>query len=81
MNNGCAWQEEDLRGNGRISLFCREIALTLDQIYEGLDPLTVKEMEALGYGARLSSGVSLCSSKRRRVHVAEVTETGKVRVS
>jgi hypothetical protein len=23
--------------------------LTLDQIYEGLTPLTVKEMEAIGY--------------------------------
>lgn len=46
-----AWQQEDLRGDGRIMLSCPEVMLTFDQIYEGLAPLTVKEQEAIGYGA------------------------------
>jgi Uma2 family endonuclease len=45
-----AWQHEDLQGDGTITLFCPETLLTLDQICEGLNPLTVKEMEAIGYG-------------------------------
>ncbi|HEY7567370.1 MAG TPA: Uma2 family endonuclease, partial [Gemmatimonadaceae bacterium] len=45
------WHEEDLRGDGSIVLSCPEVMLTLDQIYEGLAPLTVKEQEAIGYGA------------------------------
>lgn len=40
------WHEEDLQGEGTITLPCPEIALTLDHIYEGLTPLTVQEMEA-----------------------------------
>lgn len=46
-----AWQQEDLRGDGSMALSCPEVMLTLDQIYEGLAPLTVKEQEAIGYGA------------------------------
>lgn len=45
------WQQEDLRGDGSIMLSCPDVMLTLDQIYEDLAPLTVKEMEAIGYGA------------------------------
>ena len=45
------WQEEDLRGDGSVTLSCPEVLLTFDQIYEGLAPLTVKEQEAIGYGA------------------------------
>jgi Uma2 family endonuclease len=44
-----AWQREELHGDGTIPLPCPEATLTLDQIYEGLAPLTVKEMEAIGY--------------------------------
>ena len=44
------WQQEDLRGDGTMMLSCPEAMLTLDQIYEGLAPLTVKELEAIGYG-------------------------------
>jgi Uma2 family endonuclease len=44
-------QQEDLRGDASMLLSCPEVMLTLDQIYEGLAPLTVKEMEAIGYGA------------------------------
>ncbi|MGQ0643127.1 MAG: Uma2 family endonuclease [Gemmatimonadaceae bacterium] len=45
-----AWQQEDFQGDGAIMLHCPETLLTLDQIYEGLAPLTVKELEAIGYG-------------------------------
>ncbi len=45
------WAQEELRGEGMIRLLCPEVALTIDQIYEGLAPLTVKEQEAIGYGA------------------------------
>lgn len=44
------WQEEDLHGEGTVALPCPEVTLTLQQIYEGLAPLTVREMEAIGYG-------------------------------
>jgi len=44
------WQEDDLQGDGAIALPCPEALLTLDQIYYGLAPLTVKELEAIGYG-------------------------------
>ena len=44
------WPQEDLQGDGAIQLSCPEVLLTLDQIYEGLAPLTVKELEAIGYG-------------------------------
>lgn len=43
------WQEEDLQSDGAVQLRCPETVLTLDQIYEGLNPLTVKELEAIGY--------------------------------
>ena len=42
------WQQEDLQGEGAISLSCPEVLLTLDQIYEGLAPLTANELEAIG---------------------------------
>ncbi|MEW5915385.1 MAG: Uma2 family endonuclease [Gemmatimonadota bacterium] len=45
-----AWQQEDHQSDGTIDLPCPELSLTVDQIYEGLAPLTVREMEALGYG-------------------------------
>lgn len=32
-----------------IPIPCPETALTLEEIYEGLAPLTVREMEAIGY--------------------------------
>jgi Uma2 family endonuclease len=44
------WQEDDLQGDAAIALRCPEALLTLDQIYYGLAPLTVKELEAIGYG-------------------------------
>ena len=44
------WQQDELQGEGAIPLSCPEVLLTLDQIYEGLAPLTVKELEAIGYG-------------------------------
>jgi Uma2 family endonuclease len=44
------WQQEDLQGDGAIQLSCPEVVVTLDKIYEGLAPLTVKELEAIGYG-------------------------------
>ena len=44
------WQQDDLQGEGAIPLSCPEVLLTLDQIYEDLAPLTVKELEAIGYG-------------------------------
>jgi Uma2 family endonuclease len=50
-----AWQETDLQGDGSIPLTCPEVALTLDQIYEGLAPLTVKELEAIGYGVETAA--------------------------
>lgn len=43
------WQREDLSGDGAIPIPCPETTLTLDDIYEGLEPLTVKELEAIGY--------------------------------
>ena len=45
-----AWQQEDLRGDGTLLLPCPELVLTFNQVYQGLAPLTVREMEALGYG-------------------------------
>lgn len=43
------WQREELVGEGAIQLPCPETTLTLDEIYEGLAPLTVRELEAIGY--------------------------------
>lgn len=45
------WRQDDIRGDGAVMLPCPDVMLTLDQIYQGLSPLTVKELEALGYGA------------------------------
>jgi Uma2 family endonuclease len=45
-----SWLQKNLESDGSIALPCPEISLTLDQIYQGLAPLTVKEMEAIGYG-------------------------------
>jgi hypothetical protein len=44
------WLDEELFGDSAIALHCPETVLTLDQIYEGLAPLTVKELEPIGYG-------------------------------
>ncbi|MEW5915383.1 MAG: Uma2 family endonuclease [Gemmatimonadota bacterium] len=44
------WRQQELHGDGAVSLPCPEITLTLGQMYEGLAPLTVREMEAIGYG-------------------------------
>jgi Uma2 family endonuclease len=44
-----AWQTDELVGDGTMSIACPETTLTLDELYEGLAPLTVKEMEAIGY--------------------------------
>ena len=43
------WEREDLSGQGTIPIPCPETTLTLDDIYDGLAPLTVKELEAIGY--------------------------------
>lgn len=43
------WNREELENDGVIELGCPEQVLTLDQIYEGLAPLTVKELQAIGY--------------------------------
>ncbi len=43
------WQQEDFNGEGAIPIACPATTLTLDEIYEGLAPLTVKELEAIGY--------------------------------
>lgn len=45
------WQRDELVGEGTISVPCPETTLTLDEIYEGLAPLTVRELEAIGYSA------------------------------
>lgn len=51
------WQQEDLRGDATIMLSCPEVMLTFDQIYEGLAALTVKEMQAIGYGAEGAAAI------------------------
>jgi Uma2 family endonuclease len=43
------WAREELLDDGVIRLRCPEITISLDQIYAGLAPLSVKEMEAIGY--------------------------------
>ncbi|MGQ0642084.1 MAG: Uma2 family endonuclease [Gemmatimonadaceae bacterium] len=45
-----AWLNDELLGDGSIQLPCPELAIAFDQIYEGLAPLTVRELEAIGYG-------------------------------
>jgi Uma2 family endonuclease len=45
------WLREDLTGDAVIPIACPETTLTLADIYEGLAPLTVKELEAIGYPA------------------------------
>lgn len=54
-----SWQLEDLQGDGAIMLLCPEVMLTLDQIYEGLAPLTVKELAAIGYAVDSTYGSGL----------------------
>lgn len=45
------WQRDEFTGGeGAIPIPCPETTLTLAEIYEGLAPLSVKEMEAIGYG-------------------------------
>ncbi len=44
-----AWQREELTGNGTLPIPCPETTFTLDEIYESLAPLTVRELEAIGY--------------------------------
>lgn len=45
------WQRDELVGDGAIPIPCPETTLTVDEIYEGLAPLTVRELEAIGYSA------------------------------
>ncbi|MGQ0642094.1 MAG: Uma2 family endonuclease [Gemmatimonadaceae bacterium] len=42
------WQRAIVE-EGAVPIPCPETALTLDEIYQGLSPLSVKEMEAIGY--------------------------------
>jgi Uma2 family endonuclease len=42
------WESAIVR-EGAVSIPCPETRLTLDEIYEGLPALTVREMEAIGY--------------------------------
>ena len=42
------WQREVIQ-EGAVPIPCPETTLTLDEIYEGLAPLTVRELEAIGY--------------------------------
>lgn len=42
------WQRAIIE-DGAVPIPCPETVLTLDEIYEGLAPLTVREMEAIGY--------------------------------
>lgn len=44
------WQHATIV-EGTVPIPCPEIDLSLDEIYEGLAPLTVREMEAIGYSA------------------------------
>ncbi len=44
------WQRENIQ-EGSVPVPCPEKELTLDEIYGGLAPLTVREMEAIGYSA------------------------------
>lgn len=45
------WQSDEFSGEGTIPIPCPETRLTLDEIYRGLAPLTVREMQAIGYSA------------------------------
>ncbi len=49
------WQQEEFNGEGAIPIPCPETTLTLDEVYEGLAPLTVKELEAIGYAVAPSA--------------------------
>ena len=42
------WQRENIQ-EGSVVILCPQKLLTLDEIYDGLAPLTVREMEAIGY--------------------------------
>ncbi len=42
------WQRETIE-DGAVPIPCPETVLTLGEIYEGLAPLTIREMEAIGY--------------------------------
>ena len=46
-----AWQLEELIGQRTIAVPCPEIALTLDEIYEGVELPTVNEPELAEYEA------------------------------
>jgi Uma2 family endonuclease len=46
---GDVWHARTIDGDGSIAVPCPESELTLAQIYEGLQPLTVRELEAIGY--------------------------------
>jgi len=43
------WQRTDVSGDGSVPVPCPEIALTLDEIYEGIDMMTVREEEPAAY--------------------------------
>jgi Uma2 family endonuclease len=49
------WQREDLTGDGFIPIPCPEMTLGLAHIYDGLAPLSVKELEAIGYPAPIGA--------------------------
>lgn len=49
------WQRDEFNGEGAIPIPCPETTLTLDEIYEGLAPLTVKELEAMRYAVAASA--------------------------
>jgi Uma2 family endonuclease len=46
---GGDWQETEITDEGTVPIPCPETTSTLDQIYEGLAPLTLRELEAMGY--------------------------------
>jgi len=48
------WQHAII-ADGAVPIPCPETQLTLDKIYEGLAPLTVKELEAIGYAVSPSA--------------------------
>lgn len=43
------WARDEILDDGAVRLHCPEVLLTLSEIYKGLAPLSVNEMEAIGY--------------------------------
>jgi Uma2 family endonuclease len=48
------WRRSEVTDEGRVPLPCPEMELTLDDIYEGVDLMTVREEEAAAYGGATS---------------------------